>query len=480
MASESDARNVLFISHNAADQPYARALEAFIKTLVDGLASIEVCYSTSSQTGPEGGEAWRSWIYDCVVRARTTLIVVTPHALGKPWLVWEAGAVKGASLARQPGPGSEARKGRARVGQAPQGLIVSLAFGLSNAECPDPLRGEQIVQGTDLQRLKELFPNILAAHGLSGPALMTAGARMEKALESFRDAVQAAMRRTPSLINEANVQDWLTRLDEMARAHRLSELAGFERWMMLDFGHEGSADAAAPAAPIDLRLHRRLGELYLGERLYADAVRQLRLAWRAAPRNIFVVRPLAEASMKQLLSLAADDQTEQRRHEVLLLLDAIKELDPTAFKASPDAAALLAKYYRRVLQEPARALVVYQEALAHNPDSYYLADLAAQTALELRQMDQAREHFQQALAITMRLVDNSLWSYATAATACVGLQILPQARENLEKLMLHIKPTETQADSIRRGIREVGERVGVASSALEQLLGVLSTTVPRD
>ena len=468
---EPGAGNVLFISHNAADRPYTQALAQAIRELVGNPALIEVRYSTSEDVGPEGGETWRDSIYRRVAEARTTLIVVTPHALGKPWLLWEAGAVKGAALARGAMQRRKSKRARGAAPDLPEDtFIVSLAFGLPESECPEPLRGEQIVRGTDVRRLKPLFRRILQAHGVAGKELFEAGDRVETTFASYLDAVQIAMTRTPSLVNEANVQDWLARLDALVRGDRLSELGGFERWMMLAFGRDTDEDARAGGIPIDVRLHRRLGELHLGQKQYPHAVRQLRLAWRAAPRDIFVLRPLAEASMKSLLAGGANAADASRRDEIKTLLDAIKELDDRAYTASPEAAGLLAKYFRRVLVEPERALDVYQHALEANPDSYYLADLVAQTELQLEQRDAARSNFRRALEIIERLHESNKWSHATAATACVGLADVDRAREHLTQLRAIEPPSESEVESIASGIREVGERIGIAEHVVNELL----------
>lgn len=470
---EPVAGNVLFISHNAADRPYASALEQLVHEMVGNPALIPVRYSTSQDAGPEGGEPWREWIYSRVVEARTTLIVVTPHALGKPWLLWEAGAVKGAALARGATPGNPARRTRGAAPNAPQAaIIVSLAYGLPASECPDPLRGEQIIQGTDLDQLRPLLTRILEAHGMPANVMMEAGNRREKAFASYKAAVDAATKRAPSLVNEASMQDWLVRLDALVHDDRISELEGFERWMMLAFGRDIDEDARAGGIPIDVRLHRRIGELHLEKKRYERAVRQLRLAWRAAPRDIFVLRPLAEASMKYLLESGkeADPAT---RDEIETLLDAIRELDQRAYTANPDAAALRAKYYRRVLREPAKALDVYKEALAANPDSYYLADLVAQTELELGQLDAARANFRRALEIIERVGENNVWSHSTAATACVGLADFEGARRHLMELRRIDMPSQLQVDSIALGIREVGARSGLAEDAVNEVVRVL-------
>jgi len=117
LESTGRSGNALFISHNAVDRPYAVALETAIHELLDSDTLIDVRYSTSDEAGPQGGEKWREWIHRQVVDARTALVVVTPHALAKPWLLWEAGACVGAALAQQAAvrsAASEASRGNHR------------------------------------------------------------------------------------------------------------------------------------------------------------------------------------------------------------------------------------------------------------------------------------------------------------------------------------------------------------------------------
>jgi tetratricopeptide (TPR) repeat protein len=467
--TEPQANNIVFICHNAVDRPYAQALEGIIHALLENKDQIVVRYSTSERVGPEGGEQWREWIHKRVVEARTTLIVVTPHALGKPWLLWEAGAVKGAALAR--GVVQTATVQAGATTPPSNSIIVSLAYGIPDSECPDPLRGEQIIRGTDPEPLKGLCLRILQAHQVGGEILFRAGAKFDLAFEAYRTAVNTAMKRAPSLSNEANVQDWLVRIDALANADRLSELGGFERWMMLAFGRDAEEGTRSDLIPIDVRLHRRLGELHLGQKEYRQAVRQLRLAWRAAPRDIFILRPLAEASMKNLLE-AAGGEDESARAEIDALLRALKDLDDRA-DITPEAAGLQGKYYRRVRRDPDAALQIYKKAFDANPNSYYLVDLLAQTQLEVGQHDAARSSFTSALQIIERLREDNIWSHATAATAYVGLGHVENARDHLATLRKAEPLSESQIDTIACGIREVAERVGIAPDHLQELLFTL-------
>ena len=465
--------DILFISHNAADRAYAKAIHDAILELLDQNPLIDVRYSTSDKTGPQGGAEWRQWIYARVVDARSVLVLVTPHALGKPWLLWEAGACCGAALAQKAGAGTPpSAPGASTDGLGTIGtrLQVSIAYGLTENECPDPLRGDQILSGTNVQQISGLLYRILRVHRVPEQYLFNAGTKIEKALAKYLGTVQAELLRAPSLVNESNVQDWLARLDELVKNKRLSELESFQRWMMLAFGRDGES----AGIPIDVRLHRRFGELYLGRRQWAAAVEQLTLARRAAPRDIYVLRPLAEASMKRLLEDSVVSKTPAAREEIESLLDAMKELDPQAFVATPDAAALRGKYLRRVIGDVEQAIATFEAALRANPDSYYLADLLAQTQLEAGQLAKAKGSFQQALAIVERLRENNIWSHATAATACVAIDDPAGVRRHLSAIVAFGTLSPAEEKTIESGLRDVATRFGMAQLAIDELLRVMT------
>jgi tetratricopeptide (TPR) repeat protein len=457
--------NVLFISHNAADRPYAVAIETAIHELLDGETLIDVRYSTSDEAGPQGGERWRDWIYRQIVEARTALFVVTPHALGKPWLLWEAGACSGATLAQLAAQGT--------TDGITTRLNVSVAYGLTENECPDPLRNDQIILGANPDRVKFLLQRILQTHNVPSNVLFKAGERMQEVLGQYLKAVRKALLQAPSLVTEANVQDWLARLEQLVRSNRLSELEGFQRWMTLAFGRDGEA----AGVPIDVRLHRRLGELYLAQNDFSRTAEQLGLARRAAPRDVYVLRPLAEVTMKRRLSqrtVAAEASTPE---DIESLLAGLRELDQNAFKSSPEAAALYGKYLRRVVGDPRHAADVYPESLQANANSYYLADLLAQTQLELGDHEGAKATYRHAIEIIDRLKEDNMWSRATAATACLALGDIDGARKHAVAISALGPITQSELDAIRSGIREVAQRSAIPESATS---GVLADLFPRD
>jgi tetratricopeptide (TPR) repeat protein len=440
----------VFISHSVSDKPYARALERAIDALSEG--RLDVRYSTSSEAGPQGGTQWREWIDEQVVLAKTTLVVVTPASLAKPWLMWEAGACRGVALGEAP----DARANR---------MLVTIAYGLADAECPDPLRAEQIVGGVDRERVGALLTSILAHHGLPSTMLVAAGGRMGAVLDAYTAEVQEALLQSASLPTEANIREWVSRLDELAAADRLSELDGFVRWMRLAFGRQ----EGTPSTPIDIRLHRRLGQLFLGARDYDRAVDELKLARLAAPRDIFVLRPLGEAYLKRYGNARRDATSEGEVKEIERLLAMIEEIDPDAYVASPDAAALQSKFYRRVVGDLTKAAEVLRASLERNRDSYYLADLLGQTLLDAGQQEDAKDAFRHIPAILDRTGDQSTWAMASRVSAALADLDLEVARTTLDAIRAS-RATPTELASIAQGVREMAARFGIADASIADVL----------
>jgi tetratricopeptide (TPR) repeat protein len=310
-----------------------------------------------------------------------------------------------------------------------------------------------------------------------GDDLVGAIKRMPRILADYLCQARGALLQAPSVVNEPNVQDWLVRLDALAREGRWADLSAFERWMMLAFGREPYGSASSETLAIDVRLHRRLGQLYLDQKQFAEAAAQLRLAWRLAPRDIFVLRPLATASLKLLLSQGTG-RASLLEADLADQLAAIRELDHR-FELAPDTAALVANYLRHIQQKPDAAAQILQACLAANPDSYYAADLLAQTRLQQGRLDQARLDYQAALDITRRVHDQSLWRRATAATACLALNQLEEAREHLVALVAwQPAPTPQELDSVESSLVDVATATGVSRSQLQELLAALQRPPP--
>src|SRR5262249_55960147 len=125
--------------------------------------------------------------------------------------------------------------------------------------------------------------------------VMRFGERRRGAIKDYLERVDIILRKLPMLVTESGIQEWLSRLDEIAKASRFSEVAVVENWLDVAFGRE-SADRQRP---LDVRLHRRLGELYGSGGQDSDAARQFELARQLAPRDIFLLRRLGKAYLDQ-------------------------------------------------------------------------------------------------------------------------------------------------------------------------------------
>src|ERR1035441_5184109 len=87
----------IFISHTAADKEIVDAFSGAVQKLLGD--KVELTYSTSPDHGPRQGEQWLPWIHQQVRDSVFTIVLITPSSMRKPWILWEAGAVAGTSIA---------------------------------------------------------------------------------------------------------------------------------------------------------------------------------------------------------------------------------------------------------------------------------------------------------------------------------------------------------------------------------------------
>ena len=421
--------NKIFISHTHSDEAIATALDVAISELF-GRDVLEVVYSTKKgRGGIQAGEDWYAWITRQVRESRVALVVFTSASIHKPWLYWESGAVYGSALADAP---TDVRR------------VRPVLVGLRKSDVPSTFPTTQAIHGDQPDDMEALllglfddFDGVVGRH-----VLLEAGKKLPAVLETYLETVQRAVRQAPLAPTEETVQEWCSRLDRLRVEDRVSEVHHVHHWMEVAFG------TTEDAMPIDLRLHRRLGELYLDVRDYRRAAEQLDLARKLVPRDLFVLRALGQAL------LGTDDAP-----AVGELLDDIERLDPDAFSQNVECAALKGRW----LVDSGRrdeAGKVYAAAIERNSDSYYLADLLGQLRLELGDRDGAREAYAKALAIIERLPEQNLWIEATAASAAAALG------EN-DKVVLHLRrarefqPTQDNIDAIERGLRRCQVALGL-------------------
>jgi len=108
---------------------------------------------------------------------------------------------------------------------------------------------------------------------------------------TYLERVHGILLKLPLRVTEAGVQEWLARLEDFEREKRFSEASVIENWLDVAFGR----DADDKKRPLDVRVHRRLGEMYAACGQGSDAARQFELARQLAPRDIFLLRRLGKA-----------------------------------------------------------------------------------------------------------------------------------------------------------------------------------------
>jgi TIR domain len=140
----------VFISHSTADEPLVEALQALIRDSF--VETVEVFYSSApvSSGGIEPGQDWLDWIHIQVQASAMTIVVLTPLAKARPWLIWEAGAVSGVALAR-----------------GVSTPVVPLLFGIPGSEVPSPLQARQTKSGTSPAGIKDVLESMRRAGNLS-------------------------------------------------------------------------------------------------------------------------------------------------------------------------------------------------------------------------------------------------------------------------------------------------------------------------
>jgi tetratricopeptide (TPR) repeat protein len=411
----------IFVSHTCSDERLATALEQMIEHLCPG--KIIVCHSSrkDSAGGVPTGADWFAWIGEQVRESDITLAVLTPASLAKPWLLWETGAVYGAAFAAS-AEGSERR-------------LWPLLFRVDPEQLPGPLgaMNRQARKGDDPDEVRQLLEDLLDFLTQRGKLGLrdhrTATGRLDDTLNGYLATIHSTLRDLPIVPTEAAIQEWCARLDQLAEKNRFSEVDHLRDWLDIAFGR----DEQDRLRPLDARIHRRLGQLYLGCGKYKRAAEQLRLTWELAPRDVYVLRTLGEAALKDGDLSGTSDYI----HE-------IERLDPQAFDRNADCAALKGKLLREQGSFE-RARDVYTAALAQNTDSYYLWDLLGQVQLRLTNVSAAREAYRGALSALERLDERSMWASATSATAALVLGEL----DDLTRHLAGFAAARPSLDSVR-------------------------------
>ncbi|WUO58435.1 TIR domain-containing protein [Streptomyces sp. NBC_00280] len=431
----------IFISHTHTDQAVADAIRDAIFELF-GSESVTVTYSTSRELGGGVpiGEDWFRWIGEQVRGAAVTLVLLTPTSVQKPWVLWEAGAVYGAALTNED---STLRR------------VRPLAFQIGMDDIPSPLRSShaQVARGDQYEDIKQLLDEFV--HDFSDvtkkAVVIRAAQRVDVAAKNLLEATREALRTSPLIPTEPIVNEWCTRLDILTEHHRHSEVRQLHEWLLVAFGQSEEKGEK----PIDIRLHRRLAQLYMASAHYTEAAQQFELARRLSPRDIFIMRSLGQTYL-----------AEHNYPAAARVISEIETLDPHAFTKNAECAALKGRWHREQDQHT-EAHDTYAKAFQENPDSYYLGDLFAAAKLRLGDRHGAADIYQRTLSIIERLPDRNFWIYATAANAA----IVNGDRDGAIRYFAAIRddnPSEADMQSIEGGLIRILPLLGTTTEGVAE------------
>jgi len=451
----------VFISHTADDKPLADALNAALRKLFAG--RVDVRYSTSKEeSGVAPGANWFEWIVNQVVACDVAYVLLTPASIQRPWIPWEAGAVYGAALSRA--TSSDAPSGVAAMDRGP---VQPLLFHVDETELPDPFHTLQFARGDRPDDMKMVLNSLRRGlkHRLPEDVFDQSLLDLDATLQTLIAEVEQALKTAPLTPTEAAVQEWCRRLDDLRAQQRFSEAKQLHGWLELAFGREDELGFGAPEEghrlrPLDLRIHRRLGELYLDGNNHAQAARQFELCRKLAPRDLFVLRSLGQAYIGYDL-----DEAERVMTEMV-------ELDEHAFEDNAECAGLRGRW----LVEKGRlpdARLVYERALERSPDSYWLAGRLAQTLLDLDEPAAAKLAFAAVRRIIEGLAEQNRWTHADAANAALAMGDRDGAIAHLAAVA-RFAPTDREVESIERGLRALLESLGRDPGEIEPLRAALA------
>src|SRR3954468_4199646 len=196
-------RGRIFVSHTHGDVALVKAIETLIRTIFG--ERVLVSFSSSKEEGGiKTGQDWYRWIVQQVRECHVALVLLTPASVGKPWILWECGAVYGAAEA--------VREHAKEVDK-----VRALTFQLSPDEVPSPLQRSQTLDGTSQTDVEKLLGELIDndfSELLKGPAARIAGQKMSAAVADYVVAANQAIKNAPLTVTEAAVQEWLKRLDD--------------------------------------------------------------------------------------------------------------------------------------------------------------------------------------------------------------------------------------------------------------------------
>ncbi len=419
------ARSV-FISLNHRDSGLAEALEKALNSIFG--EALKVQFSTKSGAIPSGSN-WYQWIVQQVIECDVAFVMITPNSVQAPWLMWESGAVFGAAIASS---------------EEADDKVWPIVYQLKTDEIPSPIRDSNTQRryGDRIDEIKALILDLHDRYRADWQDSWRKLPELDKIVDNYIKEVHEVLLNAPAVPDATVLEEWRMRVREIEKKGRSSEVRQLQQWMEVAFGQ----DPEGPQ-PVDLSIHVHLGELYAGNGDYESAIQQYNLARRMASRDIFILRRLGRFYLEIKNMKGAEE-----------VIERIDELDKTAYKTNAECAALKGRFYIAANDLP-KAVDSYTAALPANPQSYYLANLAAETYLKLNDTANANNYFEQAVRIIDNdIIDRNHWTAATKANAYVALGQLDKAEEEVD-IIAAFKPGRDALDSILRGLRGIADKL---------------------
>jgi len=439
----------VFLSHSHADHEVARAFKKLIEDCFPGHIEVKASSSAPSEGGIAVGSNWLDWIHNQVRGSKFTAVLLTPNSINKPWIMWETGAVSGISLAtREPSS------------------VMPIIYRLSMEQVPSPLQYLQAARGEDRESMKRVLETMKRSTPLRDDQFRQF---IEMCIPPYLDNVACALIETPPPLTESAVHDWLDRIAYFEQTDRRSEIGQLHRAMVSVFAPGDNAFKT----PLDVRLHRRLGDIYLFGKRSEDAVKQYDLALQLSPRDIFLLHKKGLALLE-----TGDEPGAQKTLERLL------EIDPNATRWSTEIAGMKGRLFWQKYQTTGSksdlraARDAYADGLDFNADSHYMADNVGQLSLLLGEPDRARDAFEKGLAAIEKTGDRGYWAMATKASCHFGLRNSKAGLAALRQVpTLHPEPAAL--NSIERGLRRLHLGLRGTDEELNLWLNTLAGTEPQ-
>lgn len=440
----------VFVSHTHTDMKLVDALRDLLYGVFED--DVQLKYSSSSRPGEgiQPGEPWLQWIQRQVHESDLTIVMLTAESVNKPWVLWETGAVTGASLTPSIGPQSEPTESK---------MVVPIMMGIQAEQIPSPLQSLKAIYG-EAQGIKPLVDQINGRRRFVKDRLLELA--FNAAIVGYAAKIEEALRGRPLPLGEPEINEWLARLDDLQRQGRSAEVEHYHRAMLLAFTSEANREGAS----LDIRLHRRLGDMYLSGKRPQLAIEQFRKASSLAHgKDLFLLHKLGLALVQA-----------KRLEEAQQIVQQIGQLDPEAERNNPEIGGLVGRLYRERWENHGargdleRARDAYRAALEvgerSGQRSYYMADNVGQLSLLLDDTAAARKAFETAREFVRSSGETSVWAVATLAAACLALGDEDEGFRAIESLRA-LKPQPRDLDSISKGFGRIREGLKIPSETFE-------------